>query len=86
MVLPEIIEKVVNSGEGINVPEDTVMDELRNIAAQIGEKSESLAMAMAVYMLGFNTYSGFKDYLKDEGLKDEAMLKRLYEYAKIIGK
>lgn len=30
----------------------------------------------------FNTYNGFKDYLKDEEVQDEAMLKRLYEYAK----
>ncbi len=84
MVLPEIIEKVVNSGEGINVPEDTVLDESRNITSKIGEEFESLAMVMAVYMLGFNTYNGFKDYLKEEGVPDEAMLKRLYEYAKYI--
>ena len=82
MVLPEVIEKVVNNGDGIKVPKDTVLDELKNIAAQIGEESESLAMAMAVYMLGFSTYNGFKDYLKDENVQDDAMLKRLYEYAK----
>ena len=41
-------------------------------------------MVMAVYMLGFNTYNGFKDYLKEEGVPDEAMLKRLYENAKYI--
>ncbi len=85
MVLPEIIEEVVNSGEGINVPEDTVLEELKNIAGQIGEKSEAIAMAMAVYMLGFSTYNGFRGYLKDENDQDDAMLKRLYEYAKMIG-
>lgn len=84
MVLPKVIENVVNSGEGINVPEDTVLDELENISAKIGEESEHLAMAMAVYMLGFSTYNGFRDYLKDEDVPDEAMLKRLYEYAKKI--
>lgn len=81
MVLPKIIEKVVDRGEGFNVPADTILDELRNIAYKIGEKSESLAMAMAVYMLGFNAYNGFKNYLKDE-----AILKRLYEYAKMLCK
>ena len=86
MILPEIIEKVVNSGEGITVPKDIVLDELRNIAFQIGEESESLAMAMAVYMLGFNTYNGFKNYLKEENMQDEVMLKRLYEYAKKLSK
>lgn len=84
MVLPKIIERVVNSGEGVNVPEDTVLDGLRSIADHIGGESESLAMAMSVYMLGFNTYNGFKDYLKEEDVQDEDMLKRLYEYAKLL--
>lgn len=84
MVLPEVIEKVVNNGEGVNVPKDTVLDELRNIAARIEGKSETLSMSMAVYMLGFNTYNGFKKHLKSEGHKEEDMLKRLYEYAKLL--
>ena len=83
MVLPEIIENVVNSGEGIKVPEDTVLDELKNIAIQIGEDSEKLTMAMAVYMLGFNTYNGFRDYLKEESSVESDALKRLYMYAKM---
>lgn len=83
MVLPEVIEKVVNGGDGIHVPEDTVLDELGNIAAKIGEGSETVSIAMAVYMLGFNTYNGFKDYLKNEACQEDAMLKRLYEFAKI---
>ena len=86
MVLPEVIEKVVNSGEGINVPQDTVLTELKNIATQIGEESEQLAMAMAVYMLGFNTYNGFRNYLKDESSIDNDTLKRLYLYAKMMNK
>ena len=63
MALPEVIEKVVKSENEIDVPKDTVIDELRNIATQI-EENESLAMSMAVYMLGFNTYNGFREYLK----------------------
>lgn len=82
MVLPEVIEKVVNSGEGIKVPEDTVLNELKNIAAQVGEESDYLSMAMAVYMLGFNTYNGFRECLKNDEVVDESMLKRIYEYAK----
>ena len=84
MVLPQIIEDVVNSGEGINVPKDNVLEELKNIASQIGEESESLAMAMAVYMLGFSTYNGFRGYLKEDNVQDDEMLKRLYDYAKMI--
>lgn len=84
MVLPEVIEKVVNSGEGIKVPEDTVLDELKNIADKTGEKSD--ALAMAVYMLGFSTYNGFSDYLKDESSTNNDMLKRLYTYAKMMNR
>lgn len=84
MVLPEVIEKVVNSGEGVNIPEDTVLDELKNIAVHIDKESASLAMA--VYMLGFNSYNGFKDYLKDENIQDDTRLKRLYEYARLANK
>ncbi len=82
MVLPEVIEQVVNSGDVALIPNDTVLQELKNIAAQLGEESEKLAMAMAVYMLGFSTYNGFKDYIADDIGQDDAMLKRIYEYAK----
>ena len=40
-------------------------------------------MAMAVYMLGFNTYMGFGDKIRGElGEDKDGMLKRIYEYAK----
>lgn len=86
MVLPTIIENVVNNGEGVKVPQDTVIEELENIASMIGENSNELAMAMAVYMLGFNSYNGFKECLKDYGEEDEVMIKRLYRYAKLAKK
>ena len=82
MVLPNIIEKVVNDGKGINIPKDTVLDELKNIASHMGEASDNLAMAMAVYMLGFNTYNGFREYLKEDEEQDVTLLNRLYDYAK----
>ena len=84
MILPDVIEQVVNCGEGVNIPKDTVLEELRNIAVITGEKTESLAMAMSVYLLGFHTYNGFKDYLQEENMQNADMLKRLYEYAKIL--
>lgn len=40
-------------------------------------------MAMAVYMLGFNSYNGFKECLRDEDMEEEVMIKRLYRYAKL---
>lgn len=81
MVLPETIKSVVKSGEGIKVPHDTVLEELSNIASEIGVDSNSLGVEMAVYMLGFSTYNGFKNYLKDKSTKNGDTLKRLYEYA-----
>ena len=83
MALPGVINSVVNEEGGIEVPNDTVIDELRNVAALYADQTEELSMAMAVYMLGFNTYSGFSDkMLQRFGEKNEGMLKRLYKYAK----
>lgn len=60
MVLPEIIQKVVaTSGNGL-VPRDTVVDELAVLADESGIADRDLAIAMAIYMLGFSTYSGFE--------------------------
>ena len=46
-------------------------------------KTAQLSMAMAVYMLGFNTYMGFGDKIRGElGEDKDGMLKRIYEYVK----
>ena len=59
MVLPGVIEKVVNTMEDVQVPQDTVITELREWAQHLDGATEDLSIAMAVYMLGFNTYNGF---------------------------
>lgn len=59
MVLPLIIEKAVKELEGSIVPHDTVIDELRAMASEQNTESIDLAIAMAAYMLGFGTYTGF---------------------------
>lgn len=83
MVLPEVISSVVNEEGGVEVPHDTVIDELKKVASLYGEEDDELSMAMAVYMLGFNTYLGFREQIPDEfGEDGEAALKRVYEYAK----
>lgn len=83
MVLPEVIDSVVNEEDGVSVPYDTVIQELKNVAMLYAEQTEELSMAMAVYMLGFNTYMGFGDGLPRQfGEKNDEMLKRLYEYAR----
>ena len=68
----------------ITVPHDTVIDELRKVASLYGDENGELSMAMAVYMLGFNTYMGFGDKMQTKFALDskDGMLKRIYEYAK----
>ena len=88
MVLPKVIEKVVNEGgEDVKVPHDSVMSELRRIAQEMDTDDENLAMALAVYLLGFSTYNGFSKVagnVVDD--VDENALKRIYEYARRIVK
>lgn len=83
MALPDVIYSVVNAEGAVVVPKDTVIDELRNVASLYAEQTEDLAMAMAVYMLGFNSYLGFNKQEKEPFAgATEGMLKRIYEYAK----
>lgn len=53
LVLPEVIESVV-ANAAITTPNDTVMEELQQIA-----DTQGVSVAMAIYMLGFSTYAGF---------------------------
>ena len=59
MVLPSIIQKAVDEFEGSIVPHDTVIDDLKVLAEKQNLDDENLAVAMAVYMLGFGSYKGF---------------------------
>lgn len=52
MVLPDVINDVVCSSMEIITPKDTVYDELVNMSGD--------SILMAMYMLGFSEYNGFK--------------------------
>lgn len=54
-VLPEVIEEAVGIGD-IEVPNDSVYSELCDIATR-----ENISMNMAMLLLGFSTYQGFKN-------------------------
>lgn len=84
MALPGVINAVVNEDESVQVPEDTVIPELRRIADLYSQQSEDIAMNMAIYLLGFNTYFGFEGQQNAAFFgDDEMLLKRIYEYAKM---
>lgn len=59
MVLPSVIESVVSKLNDTIVPRDTVIDELKALAKEQQIQPEDLSIAMATYMLGFSTYTGF---------------------------
>lgn len=86
MVLPQVIDKVVKLDAKAKVPHDTVVKELKKVGEMSGENLEDQAMAIAVYMLGFSSYTGFSSLIGKTLDKEEALLKRIYAYAKDIDK
>ncbi len=86
MTLPKVIENVIaEGGDDVKVPHDSVLSELKRIAGMIDQSDENLAMAMAIYLLGFSTYKGFdKTANMIASGNDDNSLKRLYEYAKRV--
>ena len=53
--LPTIIEHILAKSDESLAPKDTVFDELNDIA-----KKDEIPIALAMYMLGFSDYIGFK--------------------------
>lgn len=63
MILPEVIQKVVSEMENVQIPNDTVTEELRTFSKKyMASASEDVAIAFSMYMLGFHTYYGFNQY------------------------
>ena len=58
-ILPEIIQKVVDSHGVSLIPNDTVIDEIKKMAVNREMESDETAIAMAIYFLGFGEYKGF---------------------------
>ncbi len=82
MALPRVITSVIEEDPHQLMPKDTVIQELHEIAKEQDAPSEDLAMAMAVYMLGFGTYYGFSDGTTTAPSEQDAIL-RLGEYAQL---
>ena len=60
MALPKVIQQVIDGEGAVLSPNDTVMAELRTAAEKQKIDNDDLAIAMAVYMLGFGSYNGFR--------------------------
>lgn len=60
MALPETIQKVVDAEGEHLVPHDVVCDQLSAMAKESGISNQDLAIAMAIYLLGFGSYTGFQ--------------------------
>ncbi|MCK1225924.1 Eco47II family restriction endonuclease [Streptococcus uberis] len=62
MVLPTILKSVLEQMEDNVIPQDSVFEELILEAEQIQDFDNSdLSFAMAIYLLGFSNYLGFKN-------------------------
>lgn len=82
MVLPGVIEKVVED-EGSNlVPKDSVFEELSAIANESEAESEALAFALSVYLLGFSSYTGFRSLIGEQTLRELRRNDRISNYFK----
>ncbi len=61
MVLPEVIEKAVSELDTSTIPYDTVFEEIIIDAEKQKDYDGDIAIAMAIYLLGFPNYLGFSN-------------------------
>lgn len=59
LALPSVLQKAVNDFDKVIVPQDTVWNEILQLAQNQQHLSQDLAIAMAFYLLGFIEYKGF---------------------------
>ena len=59
MTLPAVIQAVVEEADDQLVPHDTVYYDLSKLSEKYDVSDENIAIAMAIYMLGFSGYLGF---------------------------
>ena len=63
MVLPKVVDEVLNEERTISErTHDTVYAELEKYSESMQGVPDNQMMIMSMYMLGFSTYLGFKDY------------------------
>ena len=84
MTLPEVIQRVVEEEGSSLVPHDTVFEELSSFVNESGMEKRKFALAMAIYMIGFSSYTGFRSMLNTEKLNSINESERISEYVKAI--
>ncbi len=64
IALPSIINSVLSDmNNSIQRPRDKAYSELKRISRRFTDRDNDTAMILALYMLGFSSYSGFKEFL-----------------------
>lgn len=61
MALPDVIQEVIDDSDTIEVPHDTVYEELVEEAKKHSGLDPEASMLMAMYLLGFSEYNGFSE-------------------------
>ena len=60
MALPDMVSEVLRERvDGVEVPRDSVYQQMRNMASGFHGMTDDMAMVLSMYMLGFSTYNGF---------------------------
>lgn len=73
-------------GGEIHVPHDTVLQQLEEIVASSGRKKDDMSVAIAIYMLGFDSYMGFEKLMENDGNEaGKERLDRIGSYEKRMG-
>ena len=59
-ILPKIIKEIIDNQEKKIIPNDTVIEELKEMTKNLKIDMEDLAIQTAIFMLGFRNYKGFE--------------------------
>lgn len=84
MVLPSVIQNVVENEGASLIPNDTVYEELKAIANETNLQDKELSFALAIYLLGFSNYAGFRSLLGIETLRQLQLSDRISDYVKYL--
>lgn len=59
MALPGVAKEVIDENQEVNIPSDTVYEEIKKVAKMFPDSEDDMGMILSMYMLGFSTYNAF---------------------------